>query len=155
MAEFILVRGLSQRGWIRVFAIGFARACTSPAATVYFFSFVSAAFLCPLAGTNIGATIILVEIIQDPQFIDSVRVRGNPRVLLSAVYSVAMGSNIGAFSYTFAGSLAGLLWRGLLADKGVVVSQWRFARVNVLPLLMQIVVSGALVLGEVYWFVRD
>jgi Na+/H+ antiporter NhaD/arsenite permease-like protein len=155
MAEFILVRGLALRGWIQVFATGFARACTSPASTVYFFSFISAAFLCPLAGTNIGATIILVEIIRDPRFMDSVNVRGDKRILDAAVYSVAMGSNIGAFSYTFAGSLAGLLWRGLLADKGVVVSQWKFAKINALPLLMQIVVSGAIVLGEVYWFVRD
>jgi Na+/H+ antiporter NhaD/arsenite permease-like protein len=152
MAEFILVRGLSQRGWIQVFAIGFARACTSPAATVFFFGFVSAAFLCPLAGTNIGATIILVEIIRDPQFMQSPQVSGNSKILPAAIYSVAMGSNIGAFSYTFAGSLAGLLWRGLLADKGVVVSQWRFATVNLGPLLMQIVVSSAIVLGEVYWF---
>ena len=152
MAEFILVRGLAQRGWITVFAHGFSRACTSPAATVYFFSFVSAAFLCPLAGTNIGATIILVEIMRDPIFMKSVHVTRDPRVMQAAIYSVAMGSNIGAFSYTFAGSLAGLLWRGLLADKGVVVSQWRFASVNLLPLLMQIVVSGAIVLGEVYWF---
>ncbi|KIY02572.1 uncharacterized protein Z520_01037 [Fonsecaea multimorphosa CBS 102226] len=152
MAEFILVRGLSQRGWIRVFAIGFARACTSPAATVFFFGFVSAAFLCPLAGTNIGATIILVEILRDPQFMRSDNVQRDPRVLPAAIYSVAMGSNIGAFSYTFAGSLAGLLWRGLLANKGVRVSQWKFARVNMVPLLMQIVVSSAIVLGEVYWF---
>jgi Na+/H+ antiporter NhaD/arsenite permease-like protein len=63
-----------------------------------------------------------------------------------------MGSNIGAFSYTFAGSLAGLLWRGLLSDKGVEVSQWKFAKVNFIPLLMQITVSSAIVLGEVYWF---
>ncbi|KAH0835302.1 hypothetical protein AYO21_01526 [Fonsecaea monophora] len=152
MAEFILVRGLSQRGWIRVFAIGFARACTSPAATVFFFGFISAAFLCPLAGTNIGATIILVEILRDAQFARSANVQRDPRVLPAAIYSVAMGSNIGAFSYTFAGSLAGLLWRGLLAHKGVRVSQWKFARVNMLPLLMQIVVSSAIVLGEVYWF---
>ena len=152
MSFFILVRGLSQRGWIRVFAIGFARACTSPASTVFFFGFVSAAFLCPLAGTNIGATIILVEIIRAPAFMESINVRADRRVLPAAIYSVAMGSNIGAFSYTFAGSLAGLLWKGLLADKGVHVSQWSFAKVNMLPLLMQIVVSSAIVLGEVYWF---
>ncbi|KAJ9604040.1 hypothetical protein H2200_011563 [Cladophialophora chaetospira] len=155
MAEFILVRGLSQRGWIRVFATGFARACTSPAATVFFFGFVGAAFLCPLAGTNIGATIILVEIMRDPQFMNSAHVQRDGRILLAAIYSVAMGSNIGAFSYTFAGSLAGLLWKALLADKGVIVSQWKFAKVNMLPLLMQIVVSSAIVLGEVYWFEKS
>ncbi|OCT47428.1 arsenical pump membrane protein [Cladophialophora carrionii] len=153
MCEFILVRGLAQRGWIRVFATGFSRACTSPAATVFFFSFVSAAFLCPLAGTNIGATIILVEIMRHERFMGSAHVRRDPRIMAAAVYAVAMGSNIGAFAYTFAGSLAGLLWRELLAEKGVVVGQGRFAKVNALPLLMQIVVSAAVVLAEVYWWV--
>ncbi|KIW69657.1 hypothetical protein PV04_05521 [Phialophora macrospora] len=153
MCEFILVRGLAQRGWIRVFATGFSRACTSPAATVFFFSFVSAAFLCPLAGTNIGATIILVEIMRHERFMGSAHVRRDPKILPAAIYAVAMGSNIGAFAYTFAGSLAGLLWRALLAQKGVRVGQGRFAKINTLPLLMQIVVSAAVVLGEVYWWV--
>lgn len=152
MCEFILVRGLAQRGWIEIFARGFANACTTPATTVFFMGFVSAAFLCPLAGTNIGATIILVEIMRDPAFSQSAAVQKDHRVMLGAIYSVAMGSNIGAFSYTFAGSLAGLLWRGLLADKGVQVSQLKFALVNAIPLLMQITVASAIVLGELYWF---
>lgn len=153
MCEFILVRGLAQRGWISVFASGFANACTTPARTVFFMGFVSAAFLCPLAGTNIGATIILVEIMRDPNFSQSEAVLRDERVLLGAIYAVAMGSNIGAFSYTFAGSLAGLLWRGLLSDKGIHISQLKFALVNAIPLLMQITVSSAIILGELYWFV--
>lgn len=152
MCEFILVRGLEQRGWIEVFARGFANACTTPAKTVFFMGYVSAAFLCPLAGTNIGATIILVEIMRNPAFSQSSAALADHRILLGAIYSVAMGSNIGAFSYTFAGSLAGLLWRDLLADKGIKVSQLKFARVNALPLLMQITTASAIVLGELYWF---
>lgn len=153
MAEFVLVRGLAQRGWISVFARGFANACTTPARSVFFMSYVSAAFLCPLAGTNIGATIILVEIMRDPAFLQSEAVLRDERVLLGAIYAVALGSNIGAFSYTFAGSLAGLLWRGLLDDKGIVISQAKFALVNALPLVMQSTVSGAIILGQLYWFV--
>ncbi|RMD39870.1 hypothetical protein DV735_g5264, partial [Chaetothyriales sp. CBS 134920] len=152
MCEFILVRGLAQRGWIRTFAHGFANACTSPAKTVFFMGFVSAAFLCPLAGTNIGATIILVEIMRDSAFSQSSSVIKDHRIMEGAIYSVAMGSNIGAFSYTFAGSLAGLLWQSLLADKAIQISQLKFALVNAIPLLMQIVVASAIVLGELYWF---
>ncbi|KIX00370.1 uncharacterized protein Z518_10509 [Rhinocladiella mackenziei CBS 650.93] len=152
MCEFILVRGMQQRGWIGIFARGFANACTDPAKTAFFMGFVSAAFLCPLAGTNIGATIILVEIMRDPAFSQSPAVLADHRLLKAAIYAVAMGSNIGAFSWTFAGSLAGLLWRGLLADKGVHVSQLKFALVNTFPLLMQITISCAIVLGELYWF---
>lgn len=152
MCEFILVRGLQQRGWITVFARGFAQACTSPAATVFFFGFVCAAFLCPLAGTNIGATIILVEILSDSAFRNSAAVQADPRILIGAIYSVALGSNLGAFSYTFAGSLAGLLWRDLLGDKGVKISQAQFAVVNLVPLIMQTGVGCAIILGQLYWF---
>jgi Na+/H+ antiporter NhaD/arsenite permease-like protein len=152
MCEFILVRGLAQRGWIRVFAIGFSRACTSAPAAVFFFGFISAAFLCPLAGTNIGATIILVEVLRSDTFQSSSQVLQDPRVLTGSIYAVAMGSNLGAFSYTFAGSLAGLLWRGLLEDKGVKVSQRRFAAVNAAPLLMQTTVACAVIVGQLYWF---
>jgi Na+/H+ antiporter NhaD/arsenite permease-like protein len=152
MCEFILVRGLQQRGWITVFARGFANACTSPAATVFFFGFVCAAFLCPLAGTNIGATIILVEILRDSAFQNSAAVQADPKILLGAIYAVALGSNLGAFSYTFAGSLAGLLWRDLLGDKGVKISQTQFALVNLVPLIMQTGVGCAIILGQLYWF---
>ncbi|KAJ9658905.1 hypothetical protein H2198_003475 [Neophaeococcomyces mojaviensis] len=152
ICEFILVRGLAQRGWITVFAHGFANACKTPLQTVFFFGFVSAAFLCPLAGTNIGATIILVEILRDPAFSNSVAVKNDQRVMLAAIYATAMGSNLGAFSYTFAGSLAGLLWRGLLADKGVHISQFRFAAVNFLPLVVQTTVACAIIYGQLFWF---
>lgn len=152
ICEFILVRGLAQRGWISVFAHGFSNACTTPLITVFFFGFVGAAFLCPLAGTNIGATIILVEILRDPAFQNSPTSQADPKIMLAAIYAVAMGSNLGAFSYTFAGSLAGLLWKGLLADKGVHVSQLKFAKINMLPLLVQTTVACAIIYGELYWF---
>ena len=155
MCQFIMIRGFSQRGWIHVFAQGFSHICTGPASTIFFLGFLCSAVLCPLAGTNIGATIILVEILRDPAFAQSEAVLDDRRVLLGAIYAVAMGSNLGAFSFTFAGSLAGLLWRGLLLDSKsgrVEVSQWKFARINALPLLMQTAVACAIVWGEVYWF---
>jgi Na+/H+ antiporter NhaD/arsenite permease-like protein len=194
MCFFILVRGLSQRGWIHVWAVWYRHICTNPAGTIFFTGFLCAAVLCPLAGTNIGATIILVEIIRDPAFARSEAVLRDERVMLGAIYAVALGSNLGAFSFTFAGSLAGLLWRGLLRDakvggghddrsdivsgqdadgengtnknsarkserhsekkegQGIEVSQWRFARVNFWPLILQMGVACAIILGEVYWF---
>lgn len=152
ICEFILVRGLDQRGWMHVFAQGFSNACSTPLATVFFFGFVSAAFLCPLAGTNIGATIILVEIIRNPAFSNAPSTRAEPRIMSAAIYATAMGSNLGAFSYTFAGSLAGLLWKGLLADKGIHISQLKFAMVNALPLVVQTTVACAIIYGQLYWF---
>ena len=150
---FILVRALSQRHWITTIATHiFVPVCTSPATTTFFTIYICACLLCPLAGTNIGATIILVEVIRDPAFLNSAVVRNDPKVLQAAIYAIAMGSNLGAFSYTFAGSLAGLLWRGLLADKGIHISQWKFAVVNAIPLVMQTTLAGAIILGELYWF---
>ena len=151
ICEFILVRGLDQRGWINTFAHGFSKACPNPAATVFFFGFVSAMFLCPLAGTNIGATIILVEILRDPAFSQSENVLRDPRIMQGAIISVALGSNIGAFSYCFCGSLAGLLWRGLLKDKGIEITQTKFAMVNFLPLLLQITVASSIIYAQLFF----
>ena len=63
-----------------------------------------------------------------------------------------MGSNLGAFSFVFASSLAGLLWRELLRQKGVIVSATEFAKYNALPVVLLTTISCAVVLGEVYWF---
>lgn len=63
MCQFILVRALLELGWIRVFASGFIRACQTPVQAAFFTTVVTACFLCPFAGTNIGATILMVEIL--------------------------------------------------------------------------------------------
>lgn len=63
MCQFILVRALLELGWIRVFASGFIRACNTPVQSAFFSTIITACFLCPFAGTNIGATILMVEIL--------------------------------------------------------------------------------------------
>lgn len=153
LSQFILTRSLAQRNWITLFARAFSYPCTTPLTTTFFTIFLSAALLCPLAGTNIGATIILVEILRDPAFTQSAAVSADPRILKAAVYATAIGSNLGAFSYTFSGSLAGLLWRDLLARKGVKVGRGLFARVNLGPLVVLCAVAGVVLWGEVLLFV--
>lgn len=152
ICEFILVRGLAQRYWITTFAHGFARAVSSPPAAVFFFGFVSACLFCSFCGSNIGATIILVEILRDPAFAQSEHVLADNKILLGSIYAVAVGSNVGAFSYVTASSLAGLLWQGLLKDKGIEIGAWKFAKVNFIPLLLQTTVACAVIVGELYWF---
>lgn len=44
---------------------------------------------------------------------------------------MALGVNYGAFSVVFSASLAGLLWRSILARKGIFVSSFDFVRYNV------------------------
>lgn len=75
----------------------------------------------------------------------------DPRIMQASRISVAMGSNIGAFSYTFCGSLAGLLWKGLLKDKGIEISQKKFAMVNFLPLLLQITVASSIIYAQLFF----
>jgi len=62
--------------------------------------------LCNVCGTNIGATILLVKILKHPNF---ARRRGIPPKLDTAgMLALAVGSNIGAVSFTFSASLAGM-----------------------------------------------
>jgi Na+/H+ antiporter NhaD/arsenite permease-like protein len=50
------------------------------------------------------------------------------RQLTASLYSLAFAANIGAVSFTFPASLAGLLWRGLLLQKGVHIRPAEFLR---------------------------
>lgn len=63
---------------------------------------------------------------------------------------MAIGVNYGAFSTAFSASLAGLLWRDILARKHINVRRLEFARVN-LPIIAIAMSVGCVVLvGEVY-----
>lgn len=50
------------------------------------------------------------------------------RQMTACLYTLAMAVNIGAFGFTFPASLAGLLWRELLKQKGVIVREREFLR---------------------------
>lgn len=63
---------------------------------------------------------------------------------------MALGVNYGAFSTAFSASLAGLLWRDILARKHIRVRRLDFARVN-LPIIAIAMAVGCVVLvGEIY-----
>jgi Na+/H+ antiporter NhaD/arsenite permease-like protein len=67
---------------------------------------------------------------------------------------MAIGVNYGAFSLAFSASLAGLLWRDILARKHIHVGRLEFARVN-LPIIAIATTVGLVVLvGQVY-IMRD
>jgi hypothetical protein len=105
-SQFILVEALSYTGWIDVFSnwlaivVGF-----SLPATVFFVGIMSV-ILCNVSGTNIGATILLVKIIKHPDFADRVDIP--PKLETAGMLALAVGSNIGAVSFTFSASLAGI-----------------------------------------------
>lgn len=67
---------------------------------------------------------------------------------------MALGVNYGAFSTAFSASLAGLLWRDILARKHITVRRLEFARVNLPIIAIAMTVGCAVLVGEVY-IMRD
>ncbi|KAA1110110.1 hypothetical protein PGT21_011011 [Puccinia graminis f. sp. tritici] len=149
MAMFILISSLSHLGWVTVFARWLASVCTSPARAVYVVGLLGSMVLCPFMGTNIGATILMVNVISDRQFRLNERVVEDPRILRSAIFATAMSSNIGAFSLTIPSSLAGLLWHQILQQKSILIRNRDFLGWNLLPVLVLSLVSLSIVFVEV------
>ncbi|TFY55949.1 hypothetical protein EVJ58_g7927 [Rhodofomes roseus] len=113
---FILVNALSTQGWVGLFAgwWGAWVRVTGVLGAVGGMGFLSCIF-CNLCGTNIGATILLARLLQ----IWIAAASPADRERFGAIYALALGSNFGAFTLTFSASLAGLLWRRILRQKGI------------------------------------
>ncbi|KAL1728973.1 hypothetical protein EV714DRAFT_213900 [Schizophyllum commune] len=140
-SQFILIEGLARRGWIDVFATWYLRATHGALhPTIWLIGVLSIA-LCNCAGTNIGATILLAKVLRAAPGVP-------PPTLRAAAIALAVGSNIGAVGATFCASLAGLLWAGILRQRGVVVRQRTFAYWNLLPLFVMAGVGLGVVSAE-------
>ncbi|GLB39823.1 putative arsenical pump membrane protein [Lyophyllum shimeji] len=140
-SQFILIEALSRQGWIDVFARWLVKATRGHMYPTVWLVGVLGVLLCNLAGTNIGATILLTKIVRAaPNFpTNSTR---------AAAIALALSSNIGAISFTFSASLAGLLWQSILRQKGIKVKQWTFAFWNLLPLAVMTAVGLSIVSAE-------
>jgi len=141
-SQFILIEGLSHQGWIDIFASWLVKATHRQIIPTTWLVGVLGVILCNVAGTNIGATILLTKVVHAaPEFpADSAR---------AAAIALAVASNIGAASFTFSASLAGLLWKSILGQKGIKIKQSTFAFWNCLPLLVMTGVGLAIVTAEV------
>jgi Na+/H+ antiporter NhaD/arsenite permease-like protein len=107
------------------------------------------------SGTNIGTTILLSRVIQAWQVIHHFdHVELSERTFWATVYTMALGVNFGAFSTAFSASLAGLLWRDILAKKHIRVRRLDFARVN-LPIIAIAMTVGCVVLIGEMWIMKD
>ncbi|TEB25450.1 hypothetical protein FA13DRAFT_1765772 [Coprinellus micaceus] len=126
-SQFILIEALEHQGWIDIFSRWLVIASKGSIHPVVWLVGIFGVILCNISGTNIGATILLTKIIRTSQF--------DPATDRAAAVALAVASNIGAVSFTFSASLAGLLWVAILKDKGITIKQWRFAMWNSLPLL--------------------
>jgi hypothetical protein len=155
-AMFVLVQALVTKGWVPVFAYGWDHWVykTGTVGAIGGMGFVSV-ILCNFAGTNIGTTILLSRVIQAWKQINDVQGTFiSDRTFWATVYSMAIGVNYGAFSTAFSASLAGLLWRDILARKHIRVRSLDFARVNLPIIAVSMAVGCAVLVGEVY-IMRD
>ncbi|KAJ3987436.1 hypothetical protein F5890DRAFT_782035 [Lentinula detonsa] len=140
-SQFILIEALQHQGWIDVFAHWLSIASQGQIHSSIWLIGVIGVVMCNVAGTNIGATILLTKVVRAaPNFpSDSTRAAG---------IALAVASNIGAVSFTFSASLAGLLWRTILVQKGINIRQTQFAFWNLLPILFMTGAGLAIVSAE-------
>ncbi|CAE7218109.1 unnamed protein product [Rhizoctonia solani] len=146
-AMFILVQGLASTGWIAVFATWWAAWARASGllGVVGGMGFVSVC-LCNLCGTNIGATILLARVIQVWTQVYNPPARSRH----GAIYALAIGSNYGAFSTVFSASLAGLLWRDILRQKGIIVKRSEFAKLNLALIFVTMLVGCGVLIAQIY-----
>jgi Na+/H+ antiporter NhaD/arsenite permease-like protein len=151
-SQFILIEGLSRQGWIDIFAEWLVILTKREMFKTIWVVGVFGVLLCNASGTNIGATILLTKIVNSAAS-SYVPPSSGPEVnitafLRSAAIALAVASNIGAVSFTFSASLAGLLWRQILSQKKIIVAQRTFARWNLGPVVVMTVVGLAVVSAE-------
>lgn len=139
-SQFILIQALAHQGWVDIFAGWLVKATNKQMYPTIWLVGVLGVILCNVAGTNIGATILLTKIV-NAAALPSHSAR-------AAAIALAVASNIGAVSFTFSASLAGLLWKDILAQKKIFVKQREFAYRNCLPLLVMTVTGLAVVCAE-------
>ncbi|KAH9812195.1 hypothetical protein DFH28DRAFT_1096996 [Melampsora americana] len=155
ISMFILISSLDHLGWIQVFSKWVVKICFNSVSTVYFIGFFSSLILCPFLGTNIGSTILLLKIINHPEFQMNLNHILKPKILKLAIYSIAISSNLGAFSLTLNSSLAGLLWYKILIQKEILIKNKEFALWNLIPILILGFVAYSIILIEVLYIFDD
>jgi hypothetical protein len=67
---------------------------------------------------------------------------------------MALGVNYGALSMAFSASLAGIMWRDVLAKQRIRVQRLEFKRVNLTIIAFAMTTGCAVLVAEVYVF-RD
>ncbi|OSC98422.1 hypothetical protein PYCCODRAFT_999447 [Trametes coccinea BRFM310] len=146
---FILVQGLAAQGWVQVFARWWEAWVrrTGTLGAIGGMGFLSC-MLCNFCGTNIGATILLARVLQ--VWIASGSSTENPQTHDGAIYALAVGSNFGAPTLTFSASLAGLLWRQILLQKGIQVRNSQFLIVNLPISFVAMLAASVVLVGQVY-----
>ncbi|KAH9888414.1 hypothetical protein C8Q73DRAFT_710090 [Cubamyces lactineus] len=156
---FVLVQGLAAQGWVALFACAWAAWVhrTGALGAVGGMGVLSCV-LCNFCGRNIGATILLARVLQlwlsssssSSSSSSTATSTVDPRTRDGAIYALALGSNFGAFTLTFSASLAGLLWRQILRQKGIRVRGAQFLVLNLPISFVAMLVGCAVLVGQTY-----
>ncbi|KAJ1333975.1 arsenical pump membrane protein [Microdochium nivale] len=149
---FIMVQGLVTKGWIQVFAYGWDHWVmkTGTIGAIGGMGFLGV-ILSNFSGTNIGTTILLCRVVQSwEELRHAAGIPITDRTFWATVYAMALGVNYGAFSIAFSASLAGLLWRDILARKHIHVRSLDFARVNLPIIAISMIVGCTVLIGQIY-----
>ncbi|KAF9206042.1 hypothetical protein BGZ49_003115 [Haplosporangium sp. Z 27] len=135
---FIMVEGLSDSGWIAIFAHWATKIVPNYVAATYAIGFISV-LLCNIFN-NVPMTILVARILQHPNFIDSPV--ATPEVIKGCLFALIVGSNLGACT-TLISSLAGLMWDSILRSKKSEVGFWNYFRWNmgVMPVVIFVALS--------------
>lgn len=141
---FIMVEGLSESGWISIFATWFTYLVPNYVAAVYAIGFVSV-LLCNIFN-NVPMTILVARILQHPNFADSSL--ATPEVVKGCLFALIVGSNLGACT-TLISSLAGLMWDSVLKNKNASIGFWGFFKWNMGVMPVVILVALSVVVAEV------
>lgn len=149
---FILVQALAHVGFVSIMARGVARVCMHGVVPTTFFMAFLSIVLCNFGGTNIGSTILLTKVMQDPAFTLAIAPALRGGVVRAGMYATALGSNLGALGGTFAASLAGLLWRGTLLHHGIHVHALEFAAWCAITVVPAAGAALGVLLAEVIYF---
>ena len=149
---FILVQALAHVGFVSIMARGLARVCMHGVVPTTFFMAFLSIVLCNFGGTNIGSTILLTKVMQDPAFTLAIAPELRGGVVRAGMYATALGSNLGALGGTFAASLAGLLWRGTLLHHGIHVRALEFATWCAITVVPAAGAALGVLLAEVIYF---
>lgn len=139
-SQFILIEALAHHGWIVKFAHWLDIASGRSIYPTIWIVGVMGVILCNISGTNIGATILLTKVARASTL--------PAHSLVAAALALAVASNIGAVSFTFSASLAGLLWKDILAQKEIPMKQGSFAFWNIIPIIVMTAVGLGVVCIE-------
>ncbi|WFD35667.1 hypothetical protein MCUN1_002528 [Malassezia cuniculi] len=149
---FILVQALEHVGFVSIMARGVARVCAHGVAQTTFFMALLSIILCSVGGTNVGSTILLTKVMQSPAFTQAIAPSMRDSVVRSGMYATALGSNLGAMGGTFAASLAGLLWKGILVHHGIHVRVFEFFIWSIVAVFPAAGAAFGVLLAEMYFF---